>query len=96
MIHGPVETFPCKVEVAPEAIKMVQLVRALGAKPDNRGWVPGVWWKEVSRFPQVAILHVLVCCGVSHPLLPVTAYTREDRPKHSAESSTEIIIPRPD
>lgn len=49
MIHGPVETFyyiPCKAEVAPEAIKMIQLVRALGAKPDNLGWVPGVWWQE--------------------------------------------------
>ena len=49
MIHGPVETFyyiPSKIEVAPEAIKLVQLVRAIGAKPDNLGWVPGVWWKE--------------------------------------------------
>lgn len=49
MIPGPVETFyyiPSKVEVAPEAIKLFQLVRAIGAKLDNLGWVPGVWGKE--------------------------------------------------
>ena len=49
MIHGPVETFyyiPSKVEVAPAAFKLVQLVWAICAEPDNLGWVPGVWWKE--------------------------------------------------